>query len=166
MSFLPLYVITGMMIENEQVRVNTIELHEKRSDPLSPRQRSERMSRIRNSDTKPEMAIRRIVHGMGYRYRLHVRDLPGKPDLVFRRKKKVIFVHGCFWHQHGCNHYRMPKSKRDFWLPKLRKNTERDKKVSDLLTAQGWNILVVWECQLKDKDYLKQSIKEFLKDEK
>ena len=95
-------------------------------DPLSPEERSERMSRVRSSDTKPELAVRRVVFRMGYRYRLHVSDLPGKPDIVFRSRKCVIFVHGCFWHQHGCRHYRMPRTKKEFWEPKLAKNKVRD----------------------------------------
>jgi len=97
-----------------------------RFDPLTAAERSERMSRIRNADTKPEMIVRRLVHGMGYRYRLHVKNLPGNPDLVFPSRHKVIFVHGCFWHQHGCRQYRMPRTKRDFWLAKLASNKSRD----------------------------------------
>ena len=120
------------------------------------------MSRIRNADTKPEMVVRRLVHGMGYRYRLHGKDLPGRPDLVFRPRKKVIFVHGCFWHQHGCNQYRMPKSKRDFWLPKLERNVERDRRTYKELSKLGWEFLIIWECQLKDTESLRHHIEEFL----
>ncbi|MDX8410370.1 MAG: DNA mismatch endonuclease Vsr [Mariprofundaceae bacterium] len=133
-----------------------------RYDPLSEEQRSERMSRIRRADTKPEMTVRRLVHGMGYRYRLHAKELPGHPDLVFRPRKKVIFVHGCFWHQHGCSQYRMPKSRKEFWLPKLRKNVERDQYVYQQLETRGWGILLIWECQLKNTISLRQHIKEFL----
>ena len=97
-------------------------------DPLTSSERSERMSRIRNADTKPEMFVRRMVHGMGYRYRLHAPDLPGHPDLVFRSRRKVIFVHGCFWHQHGCRQYRQPRTKRSFWEPKLEGNKKRDQR--------------------------------------
>ncbi|MCA9939385.1 MAG: DNA mismatch endonuclease Vsr [Anaerolineales bacterium] len=133
-----------------------------RLDPLTPEQRSERMSRIRNADTKPEMTVRRLVFSMGYRYRLHAKDLPGHPDLVFRSRKKVIFVHGCFWHQHGCNHYRMPKSKQDFWLPKLNKNVERDQRTYHTLKLMGWDYLVIWECQLTNMDSIGRIIKDFL----
>jgi len=133
-----------------------------RHDPLSEEQRSERMSRIRRANTKPEMTVRRLVHGMGYRYRLHAKELPGHPDLVFRPREKVIFVHGCFWHQHGCSQYRMPKSRKEFWLPKLRKNVERDQYVYQQLETRGWGILLIWECQLKNIMPLRQRIKEFL----
>lgn len=136
-----------------------------RYDPLTPAERSERMSRIRNTDTKPEMIVRRLIHGMGYRYRLHSQDLPGHPDLAFRPKKKVIFVHGCFWHQHGCRQYRQPRSKRLFWLPKLEGNKERDKTNQKKLTLMGWKFLVIWECELQNADRLKKHITEFLEKE-
>lgn len=133
-----------------------------RYDPLSSKERSERMSRVRNVDTKPEMIVRRCVHGMGYRYRLHDKTLPGHPDLVFKGRKKIIFVNGCFWHQHNCNHYRMPKSRRNFWEPKLKRNLERDRMVLDLLRDDGWGILVIWECEIRDTDVLRQRIRVFL----
>lgn len=133
-----------------------------RYDPLTPSERSERMSRIRNTDTKPEMIVRRLVHGMGYRYRLHARDLPGKPDLVFRLRKRIIFVHGCFWHQHGCRQYRQPLTKRSFWEPKLTRNKERDAKVQRELRRQGWGTMVIWECQVKKEAILRNRIKRFL----
>lgn len=135
-----------------------------RHDPLSVSERSERMSRIRNADTKPEMVVRKMVFGMGYRYRLHARDLPGSPDIVFRKRKQVIFVHGCFWHQHGCRQYRMPKSKLDFWLPKLNRNQQRDQNNQDSLRTMGWRLLVIWECELKQPDILRQRIREFMED--
>lgn len=117
-------------------------------DTLTKQQRSERMSRVRCKDTKPEMQVRRIVHGMGFRYRLHVSDLPGKPDMVFPRLGKIIFVHGCFWHQHpGCG--RQPKSKLGFWNNKLSQNRQRDLKNQQKLRRLEWRILVLWECQLK-----------------
>ncbi|MEW6262375.1 MAG: very short patch repair endonuclease [Thermodesulfobacteriota bacterium] len=133
-----------------------------RYDPLTPMERSERMSRIRNADTKPEMIVRRLVHGMGYRYRLHARDLPGNPDLVFRSRKKVIFVHGCFWHQHGCRQYRMPRTKKSFWEPKLAKNKARDALVRRELRSLGWGAMVVWECQIKREAVLRKRIERFL----
>ncbi|MFH1023324.1 MAG: DNA mismatch endonuclease Vsr [Planctomycetota bacterium] len=133
-----------------------------RYDPLTRDERSERMSRVRNADTEPEMIVRRLVHGMGYRYRLHGRDLPGNPDLVFTPRCKVIFVHGCFWHQHGCRQYRMPKTRCRFWVPKLVRNKERDVIVRRALRRQGWRCLVVWECQLNRTAQLKERIRQFL----
>jgi len=135
-----------------------------RYDPLNPAERSERMSRIRNANTKPEMLVRRLVHGMGYRYRLHARDLPGKPDLAFRPRKKVIFVHGCFWHQHGCRQYRQPRTKSSFWEVKLAKNKVRDTLVRDQLRKLGWRVLVIWECQITRESELQNRIKRFLEE--
>jgi DNA mismatch endonuclease, patch repair protein len=135
-------------------------------DTLSSDERSERMSRVRNKDTKPEWAVRRLVHGLGFRYRLHARNLPGRPDLVFRPRQKVIFVHGCFWHRHsGCPNCRMPKSRLDFWKPKLRANRVRDLKNERALKKLGWEFLVVWECEVKDTDALSRRLREFLKPE-
>jgi len=100
-------------------------------------------------DTGPEMRVRRVTHALGYRFRLHRRDLPGTPDLIFPRLRKVIFVHGCFWHRHsGCRHARLPKSRRNYWLPKLKRNSTRDTEVVAALRALGWTVLVVWECQV------------------
>lgn len=134
-------------------------------DTLTREERSERMSRIRNKGTKPEMVVRRLIHGMGYRYRLHATDLPGKPDIVFRGRKKVIFVHGCYWHRHeGCKLARLPKSRLDFWQPKLEENRERDKKNLDKLEREGWRALVIWECELADTESLRDRIARFLED--
>ncbi len=127
--------------------------------------RSEVMSRVRGKDTKPEMIVRRLVHSLGYRYRLHRKDLPGKPDLVFGPRRKVIFVHGCFWHQHpdpDCKLARMPKSRIDFWGPKLRGNRERDEANRATLEASGWQVLEVFECQMKDLKALEKRLVEFL----
>lgn len=135
-------------------------------DSLSPAERSERMSRVRNKDTKPELAVRRLVHSMGYRYRLHSKTLPGHPDLVFAGTRKVIFVHGCFWHRHkGCPNCRLPKSKLDFWVPKLEGNRRRDLASQAKLRRQGWKILVVWECELRNQQRLSHRIMEFLERE-
>lgn len=132
-------------------------------DPLSPAERSERMSRIKQANTKPELAVRRMVHRLGYRYGLHSRSLPGKPDLVFRPRKKVIFVHGCFWHQHkSCRQYRMPRSKHKFWLPKLEGNKHRDLTNQRKLTQLGWRFLIVWECQISKRNALERRITRFL----
>ena len=135
------------------------------TDTLDPDQRSNRMSRIRGKDTGPEMVVRRITHGMRYRYRLHVKDLPGCPDLVFRKRRRVIFVHGCFWHRHpdpSCKLARLPKSRLDFWLPKLERNAERDSENIRKLKSMGWDVLVIWECQLKDQTSLREQIRAFL----
>jgi DNA mismatch endonuclease, patch repair protein len=134
-------------------------------DTLDPKQRSERMSRIRGKDTGPEMTVRRLVHGMGYRYRLHRRDLPGRPDLVCATRRKVIFVHGCFWHRHGdsrCKLSRLPKSRLEFWETKLENNRRRDSVKQKELWAAGWDVLVVWECQVNNKASLAETIKAFL----
>ena len=128
-------------------------------------QRSERMGRVRARDTKPELLVRRLVHRMGYRYRLHRRDLPGTPDLVFPGRRKVIFVHGCFWHRHtdaNCKLARLPKSKHDFWVPKLKANFERDVDNQDQLQKLGWEVMIVWECQLRDAAALMARVREFL----
>jgi DNA mismatch endonuclease (patch repair protein) len=137
-----------------------------RYDPLTKVERSERMSRIRSANTKPELFVRRLIHGMGYRYRLHARDIPGKPDIVFRSRKKIIFVHGCFWHQHGCRQYRQPRTKRDFWESKLAGNKARDLAVRKMLRKQGWKLLTIWECQLKMIPKLTAKIQRFLEESK
>jgi DNA mismatch endonuclease (patch repair protein) len=135
-------------------------------DTLTPEQRSERMGRVRNKDTKPEMAVRRLVHRMGYRYRLHRRDLPGNPDLVFPNRGKIIFVHGCFWHRHGtCKFTRWPKSKLEFWKPKLEENHRRDRENQRALRGMGWRTLVIWECQLDKLERLESKIRAFLESE-
>lgn len=131
-------------------------------DSLTPAQRSERMSRVRSKDTKPELAVRRLVHAMGYRYRLHG-QLPGRPDMVFASRRKVIFVHGCFWHRHrGCKNCRMPKSRLAFWRAKLEGNRQRDLVKMKELRKLGWKPLVVWECELKAVDRLSNRIRGFL----
>lgn len=135
-------------------------------DTLTMVERSRVMARVRSKDTKPEMLVRRVTHGMGYRYRLHDKKLPGCPDLVFRRRCKVIFVHGCFWHRHrNCALARLPKSRRDFWTPKLNANRKRDERNLRELTKAGWSALVIWECEIGDTDALAQRIRDFLEDE-
>lgn len=132
-------------------------------DNISPSERSEIMSRVRSKNTRPEMVVRRLIFAEGYRYRLHVRSLPGCPDLVFRKLNKVIFVHGCFWHRHkDCALARMPKSRLDFWGPKLSANKERDAHNRRELAREGWKVLTLWECQLKDTERLKRTIRRFL----
>jgi DNA mismatch endonuclease (patch repair protein) len=124
---------------------------------------SQRMARIKKVDTRPELLVRRLVHRHGFRYRLHVRELPGVPDLVFPRLRRVIFVHGCFWHRHDCRDGRkLPSGNHDYWIPKLARNVERDAKHLKLLHAQGWDVLIVWECQLKRQDELIYRLLAFL----
>ena len=121
------------------------------------------MARIRGKDTGPEMRVRRLVHEMGYRYRLHRRNLPGVPDLAFSSRRKVIFVHGCWWHGHDCPGGRKrPKTNKSYWLPKLERNRTRDAANQAELRARGWDALVLWECQLKDTAGLRKRIGDFL----
>lgn len=123
------------------------------------------MRAIRSKDMKPELAVRRLVHGMGYRYRLHRHGLPGRPDMVFASRRKVIFVHGCYWHQHsdpGCKIARRPKSNRDYWLPKLDGNVVRDADNQDRLRELGWDSLVIWECEVRAGEGIEDRIREFL----
>lgn len=134
-------------------------------DTLTPAERSERMGRIRGKNTRPEMLVRRLLHRMGYRFRLHRRDLPGKPDLVFITRRKVIFVHGCYWHRHPdptCKLARLPKSRLDFWVPKLEANRARDIRAQEQLRTLGWEYLVVWECELRDEEELSRKLRAFL----
>ncbi|MFI5012967.1 MAG: very short patch repair endonuclease [Hyphomicrobiales bacterium] len=134
-------------------------------DTLTKEQRSERMARIRGKNTAPEMVVRRMVHGMGYRYRLHRRDLPGHPDMVLPRHKALIFVHGCYWHRHpdpSCPLARLPKSRLSFWVPKLEANRERDERARIALESSGWRVLVVWECELRDRERVAQRLRSFL----
>lgn len=138
------------------------------TDHISPRRRSENMRRIKDQGTKPEMIVRRMVHAIGYRYRLHDPGLPGKPDLVFPSRRKVIFVHGCFWHQHPdkrCRHARMPKSRLEYWLPKLNGNKTRDRRSAAALRRLGWQSLVIWECKISTLDRLRARLKRFLEAE-
>ena len=135
------------------------------ADTLTPAERSERMSRVRHKNTGPEWLVRRMIHGMGFRYRLHRKDLPGCPDLVFPRYRKVIFIHGCFWHRHPdprCRLARLPKSRQDFWAPKLEANRARDLHHLETLSTAGWQVMVVWECELGDKEQLGNKLKRFL----
>jgi DNA mismatch endonuclease (patch repair protein) len=122
------------------------------NDVFTPEKRSEVMSLIRGKDTKPELAVRSILHRMGYRFRLHRKNLPGKPDIVLPRYRTVVFVHGCFWHQHdGCPDGHPPKSRKEFWLKKLDGNKARDKRNLAALSEAGWRVIVIWECELKPK---------------
>jgi DNA mismatch endonuclease, patch repair protein len=133
------------------------------ADVLTPEQRRRCMAAIRGRDTKPEMLVRSLVHRMGYRFRLHRKDLPGKPDLVFPSRRKVIFVHGCFWHQHsGCRFATRPVTRRAFWDAKLHANRRRDWRNQRKLRGLGWGVMVVWECQTRDLTRLERRLHAFL----
>lgn len=134
-----------------------------RTDNLNPSDRKRTMQQVRSVDTKPEMVVRRMLHGMGYRYRLHRSDLPGKPDIVFIRQRCVIFVHGCFWHSHNCKAgVKRPKTNKDYWQNKLEKNRLRDEVHQEQLKANGWNVLIVWECDVKQLEQLQSKLITFL----
>ncbi len=125
--------------------------------------RSENMRRIRSKNTKPEMLVRQLVFGMGYRYRIHYSRLPGNPDLVFSARRKAIFVHGCFWHRHpGCKYATTPKSNQEYWKPKFERNQIRDQEVQTSLKGEDWKTLVIWECEIKDEEKLRKRIQQFL----
>ena len=116
--------------------------------------RSRNMSAIKSKNTKPEIAVRKLLHSMGYRFRLHRKDLPGSPDIVLPKYKTVIFVHGCFWHRHeNCKYASTPKTRQEFWEAKFRENINRDKLNQENLSSKGWKIIIVWECEIKDKDF-------------
>ena len=133
-------------------------------DNLSQKRRSDNMRQIRSNDTGPELTLRRLIHGMGYRFRLHRKELPGTPDLVFPGRKKVVFLHGCFWHQHaGCREGRVPGTRREYWEPKLARNQERDALAQAKLKSLGWGVLTLWECELsKNADGIMKQIGQFL----
>ena len=120
------------------------------------------MQAVKSSDTKPELIVRRCLYRMGYRYRLHRKDLPGKPDIAFIARRKAIFVHGCFWHRHGCRKGHLPKSRLEYWRPKLEANVIRDQAKIDELKSLGWRSLVVWQCELADKDALATRLQDFV----
>jgi DNA mismatch endonuclease, patch repair protein len=136
-------------------------------DRLTAQRRSENMRRIRSKGMKPEMAVRSLIHSLGFRYRLHRSDLPGKPDLVFGPRQKVVFVHGCFWHGHddpNCiDGRRKPKSNLEYWLPKLARNKERDATNEATLIGRGWKVLTIWECETGDLEGLAQRLQSFLR---
>jgi DNA mismatch endonuclease, patch repair protein len=128
-------------------------------DVFDAKRRSEIMSRIRSRDTVPELSVRRAAHAMGLRFRLHRRDLPGNPDLVFPKYKAALFVHGCYWHQHsGCRRASRPKSRQEYWIPKLAANVARDKRSAIELAALGWRTVIVWECEALDPPILHERL--------
>lgn len=124
--------------------------------------RSANMRAIRSKDMKPELAVRSLIHGMGYRYRLHRHDLPGRPDMVFPSRRKTIFVHGCFWHSHDCRKAHEPKTNLDYWRPKLKRNKLRDARNLAALKAAGWQCLVIWECETSNASFVTAQVKAFL----
>jgi DNA mismatch endonuclease (patch repair protein) len=129
-------------------------------DIISAERRSALMRRVRQRDTDPELVVRRVAHALGYRFRLHRRDLPGTPDLVFPKYRVALFVHGCFWHRHeGCPRATTPKSRRDYWLPKFAANVERDRRKEEALKSLGWRVLIFWECEINDANSLKRRLK-------
>lgn len=132
------------------------------SDKVSAEQRSRNMARVKNKNTAPEIVVRKTLHRLGYRFRLHRRDLPGNPDIVLPRYRTVIFVHGCFWHGHpGCRRAARPSSNVEFWNVKLDKNRQRDADVRQRLTALGWQVLTIWQCETKNPAHLEQLIRTF-----
>ncbi|MCR9128765.1 MAG: very short patch repair endonuclease [Alphaproteobacteria bacterium] len=133
------------------------------TDVFTPEQRSRVMGRVKGKNTEPEMTVRRLTHALGYRFRLHRTELPGSPDLVFPGRRKVIFVHGCFWHGHDCPRgSRQPKQNADYWRAKFARNVERDRQAVAKLGDQGWEALTLWECELKDVEALKERLEGFL----
>ena len=133
-------------------------------DKISPERRSANMRAIRNSNTKPELAVRRLAHRLGYRFRLHRKELPGKPDIVFPGKNSVIFVHGCFWHMHNCAYVRVPKSNLSYWHAKLLRNRDRDQENVEALRKLGWRVLTIWECETSELGTLEVTLRTFLGD--
>jgi DNA mismatch endonuclease (patch repair protein) len=134
------------------------------TDTVSKLERSRIMAAVKSKDTTPELLVRRLVHSLGYRYRLHVRSLPGAPDLVFPRLRKIINVNGCFWHMHRCPRCRIPSSRRAYWIAKMRRNAARDKRNQRKLRQSGWRVMVIWECQIhpSNLDRLRTKIGAFL----
>lgn len=124
------------------------------ADTFTKEQRSRAMAAIKSKHTKPEMLVQKMLHAAGFRYRLHYKGLPGQPDLVFPRYKAVIFIHGCYWHYHGCTLSHLAKSNTDYWLPKIKRNLERDKQHVNALLESGWRVLIVWECAIRGKNKL------------
>jgi DNA mismatch endonuclease (patch repair protein) len=133
------------------------------ADVVTADRRSYIMSMVRQKDTKPELALRHALYRLGYRFRLHRRDLPGSPDIVFPSRKKVVFVHGCFWHGHGCKWGQLPKSRPEYWKPKIETNRERDKRALTELREAGWEPLVVWQCELRDFEGAVGRVEAFLR---
>lgn len=135
-------------------------------DRLSTEERSAHMGRIRRSNTKPELVVRRLLHKLGYRFRIQFAEIPGRPDVAFPARRKCIQVHGCFWHDHGCSLSRTPKTRTDFWQEKFARNRERDARLESAAAAKGWATLTIWECETRDIGDLTQRLTEFLGDQR
>lgn len=131
-------------------------------DRVTKEKRSEIMSKVRGKNTSPEIVVRKLLFSLGYRYRIHYRKLPGCPDIAFPGRKKALFVHGCFWHQHGCKKSNLPKTRQEYWTPKLLKNRERDVKNQAALKKIGWDFMVVWQCEIRDIGALQKKMIDFL----
>lgn len=132
------------------------------ADRVTKEQRSKNMARVKNKNTVPELTVRKILYRLGFRFRLHRRDLPGNPDIVLPRHKKIIFVHGCFWHGHSCPKGKRPSTRQEFWDPKLDRNIERDRNNISELQKSGWKVLVIWECEIKDLQKLEKTLLDFV----
>lgn len=133
------------------------------ADRFGSELRSRIMSRVRSKDTGAEMSVRRLAHKLGYRFRLHQRKLPGSPDIVFPSRRKVVFVHGCFWHQHNCTRGdRIPRTNTEYWIPKLQMNKQRDQLNQSRLLELGWEALVIWECEIRKPEITESKLKTFL----
>lgn len=132
------------------------------ADRFTPEERSRIMAKVKGRDTKPEILVRRILHRLGYRFRLYRKDLPGKPDIVLPRHRKIIFVHGCFWHGHDCKRGARPETNADFWNAKIKGNMERDARNTEELKRLGWDVLTLWVCEMKDPDELAERLGRFI----
>jgi DNA mismatch endonuclease (patch repair protein) len=137
------------------------------TDKFNPKKRSEIMARVKGRDTGPEKIVRSLLHRMGYRFRLHQRDLPGNPDIVLTRHGKVIFVHGCFWHGHRrCSRASRPVTNTDFWNKKLERNIKRDSKTGRRLRSAGWSVMIIWQCQIRNTERLRSRLERFISHER
>lgn len=132
-------------------------------DKLTPRERSAHMARIKRANTQPELIVRRLLHRLGYRFRIQLKGVPGRPDIAFPRRRKAIFVHGCFWHAHeNCPSSRIPKTRTEFWQKKFDRNRERDRRLELAAREAGWDCLTIWECELRDQDEVVRRLKDCL----
>ncbi len=132
------------------------------ADRISPEERSRLMAKVKRSNTKPEVIVRKLLHARGWRYRLHVKGMPGTPDIVFSSRRAVLFVNGCFWHGHTCRLGRLPSTRPEFWGPKIQANRERDRRKIDQLIADGWRAMTIWQCSLKEPEVVLRQIEYFL----
>lgn len=133
------------------------------ADRISPEDRSRLMARVKRSNTKPEIIVRKLLHARGWRYRLHVKGLPGTPDIVFPSRNAILFIHGCFWHGHTCRLGRLPSSRPEFWIPKIQANRHRDQRKIDQLVEAGWRVMTVWQCSLNEPEVALSDIETFLR---